>query len=496
MYYRKNCKPIKISRLSGKVEMETILNKWDVVIGLEIHAQIQTKSKMFSPDSASFASEENANIHPVSLGLPGTLPCLNKQVIESALQVGLAFHCQIQERSIFARKNYFYPDLPKGYQISQFNLPLLKKGFVEFYSKGEVKKVNVERIHLEEDAGRLLHQKDYSLVDFNRAGVPLLEIVSYPEISSPNEAAEYARMVRNILLYLKVCDGNLQEGSMRFDCNISLKPKGSSQLGTRVELKNLNSFRFVEKSLNFEIKRQSYLLDNGESVRQETRLFNPKKNETFPMRSKEEASDYRYFPEPDLPPLLVEKPKTFSIKELPFDKINRFCSQYKLPLNSAVIIVEEVDLCSYFEFAVEQVSNPKTLCNWLVNEVIARLNEHKISIQDMPIQSHQMAEFVDRIENKTLSSKMAKTVFSKMWSTGKSVDVLIKDLNLTKLEDEEVLLKIVKQILDEFPIQVEQYKNGKTGVYKFLMGQVMKLSKGQADPVKTDILLKKSLEKS
>ena len=475
--------------------METVLNNWDVVIGLEIHAHIQTQSKMFSSDSATFTSKGNENIHPVSLGFPGTLPCLNKKVIESALQVGLAFHCQIQEKSIFARKNYFYPDLPKGYQISQFDLPLLKKGFVEFYVQGEARKIHIERIHLEEDAGRLLHQKDYSLVDFNRAGVPLLEIVSYPEISSPNEAAEYARMVRNILLYLKVCDGNLQEGSMRFDCNISLKPKGSLKLGTKVELKNLNSFRFVEKALNFEIKRQSYLLDNGESIKQETRLFNPKKNETFPMRSKEEASDYRYFPEPDLPPLIVKKPDSLSVEELPFDKINRFCAKYELSLNSAIMIVGEVDLCSYFEETLKQTSNAKILCNWLVNEVIARLHENKISIHKMLIQPHQMAEFINKIETKTLSSKMAKNVFAEMWNTGKSVDVLIKDLNLTKLDDEKDLLKIINQVLNEFPKQVGQYQSGKTGVYKFLMGQVMKISKGQADPVKTDALLKKRLGK-
>ncbi len=476
--------------------MGTSLNKWSAVIGLETHARIQTKSKMFSPDPASFSAEENANIHPVSLGFPGTLPCLNKQVIESALQVGLAFHCQIQERSVFARKNYFYPDLPKGYQISQFDLPLLKGGFVEFYSNGEAKKIGIEKIHLEEDAGRLIHQENHSLIDFNRAGTPLLEIVSYPEISSPHEAAEYARMIRNILLYLKVCDGNLQEGSMRFDCNISLKPKRADTLGTKVELKNLNSFRFIEKALNFEIKRQSYLLDHGKPVPQETRLFNPKKNETFPMRLKEEASDYRYFPEPDLPPLLIKKPKNLSIKELPFDKINRFCSEYKLPLDSSALIVGTVDLCSYFESAVQQTISPKTLCNWLLNEVMSRLNECKLSLQEMPIQAHQMADFINQVENKTLSSKMAKTVFSKMWSTGKSVDALIKDLNLTKLEDEKVLSNMVRQILDEFPMQTAQYRSGKIGVYKFLMGQIMKLSKGQADPVKTNALLKKMLEKS
>ena len=475
--------------------META-NKWDVVIGLEIHAHIQTKSKMFSPDSAVFADTGNKNIHPVSLGFPGTLPCLNKKVVESALQAGLAFHCQIQEKSIFARKNYFYPDLPKGYQISQFDLPLLKKGYVEFYSNGEAKKVHIERIHLEEDAGRLIHQKNSSLVDFNRAGVPLLEIVSYPEISSPSEAAEYAKMVRIILLYLEICDGNLQEGSMRFDCNISLKPKGSSRLGTKVELKNLNSFRFMEKALNFEIKRQSHLLENEKSVQQETRLFNPKKSETFPMRSKEEASDYRYFPEPDLPPLVIKKPKALSVKELPFDKINRFCSEYELPLNSAVMIVGDLALCSYFELALKKTSHVKTLCNWMVNELVACLNEHKISIQKILIQPHQLAELVNQIENKTLSSKMAKNVFSEMWKTGKSTDNIIKDLNLTKLDDEQELLKIVHQVLNEFPQQVEQYHNGKTGVYKFLMGQVMKLSKGQADPVKTDTLLKRSLKKS
>ena len=472
------------------------VTQWDVVIGLEIHAHIQTKSKMFSPDSAVFTNEGNKNIHPISLGFPGTLPRLNKKVIESALQAGLAFHCQIQEKSIFARKNYFYPDLPKGYQISQFDLPLLKKGYVEFYSKGEAKKVNIERIHLEEDAGRLMHQKDYSLVDFNRAGVPLLEIVSYPEISSPNEAAEYAKMVRSILLYLGICDGNLQEGSMRFDCNISLKSKGSSQLGVKVELKNLNSFRFMEKALNFEIKRQSDLLESGQPVPQETRLFNPKKNETFPMRSKEEASDYRYFPEPDLPPLVIKKIPALSIKELPFDKINRFCSEYEVPLNSAVVIVGEVAFCSYFESALKKTSHAKILCNWMVNEVIARLNENKISVREMLIQPNHIAELVNQVEDKTLSSKMAKKVFSEMWKTGKPPSLIVKDLNLTKLDDEKELLKIIHQVINEFPQQTEQYQKGKTGVYKFLMGQIMKLSKGQADPVKTSVLLKQSLKKS
>ena len=469
-------------------------NSWECVIGLEIHAQMNTRSKMFSPDSTSFEEKENTTVHPISLGFPGTLPCLNKDVISLALKVGKAFHCQVQKKSVLERKNYFYPDLPKGYQISQFKIPLFKQGYVEFYHQEKVNKINIERIHLEEDAGKLIHQSEHSLVDFNRSGMPLLEIISHPEISSPKEAADYARMVRNILVHLEVCDGNLQEGSMRFDCNISLRPQGSKKLGTKVELKNLNSFRFIEKSLSFEIERQTQLLNQKKLVTQETRLYNPKKNQTFSMRTKEQASDYRYFPEPDLPPLVVEQTDESIDKELPIDQIKRFCSEYKIPLSFALLLTEEIELANYFETALKKTSHAQTLCKWVVNEMQAYLKDSKIEIKECLIAPEEMAELVNQIEQKLLSSKMAKNVFQQMWKTGKPLKVLVKEMNLTKLDDEESLSKIINQVLTDFPEQCEQYRNGKTTVYKFLMGQVMKISKGQADPEKANQILEKKLK--
>ena len=469
-------------------------NSLECVIGLEIHAQLQTKSKMFSPDSAVFSNQENTTIHPISLGFPGTLPCLNKDAIDKALQVGKAFHCKVQKKSIFERKNYFYPDLPKGYQISQFKIPLFQEGYVEFYHKETINKINLERIHLEEDAGRLIHQNEFSLVDFNRSGMPLLEIISHPEISSPEEAADYARMVRNVLVHLKVCNGNLQEGSMRFDCNISLRPVGTKKLGTKVELKNLNSFKFIEKALRFEIKRQSKVLNEKKSVIQETRLYDPKKNETFPMRTKEEASDYRYFPEPDLPPLVIEQVSTTLKQELPINKINRFCSEYNLPLSSVLLLAEEIEWASYFEKALKTTSHAQTLSKWIINEMRSYLKDSKIDAKDCPISPEEMGKLVNQIEKKLLSSKMAKDVFQQMWKTGKPLETLVKEMNLSRIDDEKQLSQIIEQVMKENPEQCEQYKNGKLTVYKFLMGQVMKVSKGQADPEKANQILKKKLE--
>lgn len=468
--------------------------QWSVVIGIEIHAHILSQSKMFSPDKTDFTLKANQHIHPVSLGLPGSLPFLNQKAIESALKAGRAFHCKIQKKSIFARKHYFYPDLPKGYQISQHSRPLLQGGFVEFFHQNQPCKIHLDRIHLEEDAGRLLHQKNYSLVDFNRAGVPLLEIVSKPEMTSPAQAAQYGRMVRNILIYLQVCDGSLQEGSMRFDCNISLRPSPAAPLGVKVELKNLNSFRFMEKALAFEVKRQSSLLNKGGEVLQETRLFDPKKGETFPMRKKETASDYRYFPDPDLPPLIVSASKEKPAAELPFQKTKRFCQDYSLPLESALILTEDPELCSYFEQGAGKSPSAAALCKWIINEVLGRLKEDKRSIKDSPVSALQLAELVHHIENKTLSSKMAKDVFSKMWETKKGVQELIKELNLKKLDDPKTLSSLIDQVIQKYPEQCRQYQQGKTTVYKFLMGQAMKLSKGQADPVQADALLKEKLK--
>ena len=470
-------------------------NKWEAVIGLEIHAQIQTNTKMFSPDKSFFSAEANTHIHPVSLGFPGTLPVLNKKTIEQAVLTGRAFHCEIQKRSIFARKHYFYPDLPKGYQISQFTFPLLQGGFVEFYSENQPCKVSLERIHIEEDAGRLLHEKQSSSVDFNRAGVSLLEIVSRPEITSPAEAANFARTVRLILIDLKISDGNLQEGSMRFDCNISLKPKGQTRLGTKVELKNLNSFRFIEKALNFEIKRQTRVLNEGGSIHQETRLFNPKKNETFSMRAKESSSDYRYFPDPDLLPLVFESLTADFTIQRPFEKTRSLVDEQKIPLPQALILVEEAELYNYFQEALKHTPHSQTLSKWIINEVLFFTKETKTPLKKIPILPRELGALVNEVENKTLSSKMAKNLFSKMWETGLSASVLIKKLNLKRMDDKESLNKITDQILKEFPQQCGQYRQGKTAVYKFLMGQIMKLSKGQADPEKAGALLKEKLKK-
>lgn len=470
------------------------MSSWSVVIGIEIHAHILSQSKMFSSDSSQFSLKENEHIHPVSLGFPGTLPVLNEQVVKSALKIGQAFNCDIQKKSIFARKNYFYPDLPKGYQISQYDQPLLKNGSVEFYYENQICKINLERIHLEEDAGRLLHQQNSSFVDFNRSGMPLLEIVSQPDLTSPKQAAEYSRMVRNVLVYLEVCDGNLQEGSMRFDCNISLRKSPQDKLGTKVELKNLNSFRFMEKALNFEIKRQSEILNTQGKIMQETRLFNPKKGETFSMREKEEASDYRYFPEPDLPPLIVQIPEKKLSLELPFQKTKRLHEKYKIPLDVISLLVEDVHLCSYFEKALEKTQATLLLSKWLTNEVLATLKENKVSIQDIPISAGELAELINQIENKTLSSKMAKDVFSQMWKTGQSVQDLIQKMNLKKITDPIKINELIDQVFQSFPEQCLQYKQGKTSIYKFLMGQLMKLSKGQVDPVQSDTLLKEKLK--
>lgn len=469
-------------------------SQWEVVIGLEIHAQINTQTKMFSPDSAEFSSRENSSIHPISLGFPGMLPSFNKKIIKKALLVGKAFNCDLNKESIFERKNYFYPDLPKGYQISQFKMPLLEKGYVEFYSQGEQKKIHLERIHIEEDAGKLSHQDGYSLVDFNRAGIPLLEIVSCPEIKSAEEAANYARMVRLVLIYLGVSDGHLQEGSIRFDCNISLKPCNESQLGTKVEIKNLNSFRFVEKALNYEIERQSHLLNKSKSILQETRLFNPKKGETFPMRSKEDASDYRYFPEPDLPPLIINHSLMEIKVELPFERIKKYEQDYKIPLNSATILVEDFYLCQFFEKCLKKSKHYLLLSKWLLNDVLGYLKENKLTSENISITSEQFVEFIDVIESKLLSSKMAKDLFPKIWKSKENIRELIKNLGVKKIDDTQNLNQFIDQVIEQFPEQCEKYRNGKENILKFLMGQIMKLSKGQADPEKTQKLLKEKIK--
>ena len=473
-------------------------NEWKTVIGLEIHAQLLTKSKLFSPDPSHFVGKENVHIHSVSLGLPGTLPVLNKKVLEYSVRVGLALNCHINQRSVFARKNYFYPDLPKGYQISQYEQPICEDGYVEFECEGKRKKVRIQRVHIEEDAGRFHHKGHCSLVNFNRAGVPLVEIVSMPDINSPLEAAEMVRSIRKILRYIEVCDGNLEEGSLRCDCNVSVKKISDSKLGTRTELKNINSFKFIEKAIEYEINRQIHTLNEGDQVIQETRLYDSAKNKTFPLRSKEEASDYRYFPDPDLLPIYLSnqwiEEQRKKIPELFLQKSDRFQRVYSLSSKETFLITEERSRADYFEKIVETKASAKFSANWLINEVLARCNEDRISVDICPVKPEQLGEMIKMIEKKEISGKIGKKVFSEMWNTKLSPEEIIKKLGFKKISDLSVLSEMVDNIIGKFPKQVADYKNGKEKIFGFFVGEIMKISRGQADPETLNEILKEKLK--
>ena len=472
---------------------------WKAVIGLEIHAQLLTKSKLFSPDPAPFVAEENQHIHPVSLGLPGVLPTLNQQALESAVRVGLALHCQVAQKSVFARKNYFYPDLPKGYQISQYDKPVCENGFIEFERDGVRKKVRIQRVHIEEDAGRFHHKGPYSLVNFNRAGVPLVEIVSEPDMNDPLEAGEMARSIRKIVRYLRVCDGNLEEGSLRCDCNVSVQRIEDSELGTRTELKNINSFRFIEKAIKYEIKRQIQVLSSGGKIVQETRLYDSAQNKTFPLRSKEEASDYRYFPDPDLLPVVlpknwIEKQKQ-GLPESFLQKADRFQEQYNLSAEESFFITEEKDRADYFEQTVHTGAGAKLSANWLINEVMARVNEEKIkTIGSCPVSPKLLGEMIKMIESKDISGKIAKKVFAQMWETAKNPKEIVQSLGLKKISDPDQLRTMVEEVITKFPKQVQDYKNGRTKIFGFFIGEIMKQTRGQADPEQLNQILKQKLQ--
>lgn len=475
------------------------LREWRTVIGLEIHAQLLTESKLFSSDPSHFVEKENEHIHPVSLGLPGTLPVLNSKALEYSVRVGLALNCHINHKSVFARKNYFYPDLPKGYQISQYEKPICENGYIEFEYDGVRKKVRIQRVHIEEDAGRFHHRGHCSLVNFNRAGVPLVEIVSKPDISSPAEAAEMARSIRKILKYLKVCDGNLEEGSLRCDCNVSVQKISDSQLGIRTELKNLNSFRFIEKAIEYEIKRQIHVLEGGDKVIQETRLYDSTKNKTFPLRSKEEASDYRYFPDPDLRPVILSnkwiEEQRQKIPESFLQKVDRFQAQYGLSSKESFLITEEKSRADYFEKIVSTKISAKLAANWLINEVLARLNEDKKqSISDCPVSPESLGEMLKMIEQKDISGKVGKKVFSEMWETKKSSREIVEKRGLKRISDKAVLSDMVETVMKQFPKQVEEYKKGKEKIFGFFIGKIMTLCKGQADPEQLNKILREKLK--
>ena len=467
-----------------------------VDIGLEIHAQLKSQTKLFSPDKAGWTKGENNETHPISLALPGTLPILNEKALKMALKTGLAFKGEIKNGSVFARKNYFYPDLPKGYQISQYDKPFCKGGQVNFFDKEKKVSIPLERIHLEEDAGRSLHKGSCSLINFNRAGIALLEIVTKPEISSPHTASLCAKAIRRTLRYLEVCDGNLEEGSMRCDCNISLRPEGQSQLGTKVELKNINSFRFIEKALLYEIDRQSQLLKSGGKVSQETRLYDSSKNQTRSMRSKESANDYRYFPDPDLPQIYFEGKllKELKLPELPFEKSQRFIQDYQLKTETATALAEDKESADYFEQVALESKDPQTASLWFRGELQALLKEKN---QDScPISVQDFSSLLKMIKEGLISNKMAKEIFIEMWDKRISPEQIVQEKNLQQISGEKELRSLILQTLEKYPQQVTAYKAGKSKLFSFFVGQIMKETKGQANPQKLSLLLKQELEKS
>ena len=463
---------------------------WETVIGLEIHVQLDTSSKIFSGASTTYGSEQNTNTSLVDLGYPGVLPVLNKDAVMMAIKFGLAVDADISRRSIFARKNYFYPDLPKGYQISQYELPIVQSGSLEIQlNDGSKKVVGITRAHLEEDAGKSIHDKfsNETAIDLNRAGTPLLEIVSEPDIRSAEEATAYMQKVHQLVRYLKISDGNMQEGSFRCDANVSVRPTGQKEFGTRAEIKNINSFRFVENAINYEVERQIDRLENGDEIVQETRLYDPDRDETRSMRSKEEANDYRYFPDPDLLPLEIDEETIKKIREsLPelFDaKVKRYIEVLKIKESDAEEIARNMQIAEYFEATLESFSkDPQLVSNWILSEVIAVLNRENIEINDFYIEPNRLASLLSRIDDNTISSKIAKDLFSQMLTSDETADEMIEKQGLEQITDEDSITQFVTEVLDEFSEQKDQYLAGKEQVLGFLVGQVMKRSKGKANP--------------
>ncbi|MFP3866652.1 MAG: Asp-tRNA(Asn)/Glu-tRNA(Gln) amidotransferase subunit GatB [Desulfobacteraceae bacterium] len=474
--------------------------EYEPVIGLETHAQLLTQSKIFCGCSTSFGAPPNTHTCPVCLGMPGVLPVLNKQVVEFAIKMALATNCQIAPLSRFARKNYFYPDLPKGYQISQYELPLAEHGFINIATNGLRRRIRIRRIHLEEDAGKLIHdeQRPVSYVDFNRTGVPLIEIVSEPDMHSPEEAVEYLRNLRNILLYLEICNGNMEEGSLRCDANISLRPQGSQEFGIRTELKNMNSFRHLLRALDYEIRRQRGLLLNGEEVVQETRLWDESQNKTFSMRGKEEAHDYRYFPDPDLVPVEVSAEWIEAVRqtlpELPEAKKARFMAEYGLPEYDAGVLTGEKALAQYFEDCVRKLAQPKQISNWIMSELLRELKKAEQSIESCLVTPVALARLLALVEQGTISGKMAKAVFEEMFATGQEAEAIVKARGLVQISDEAALETMAREILAAHAKEVAEYKEGKTKLMGFFVGQMMKKTKGQANPKLVNQLFQRLLQ--
>ena len=465
------------------------MTRYEPVIGLEVHAQLKTRSKLFCSCPTEFGKRPNANTCPVCAGMPGALPVVNKKAVEYAVKLALAVQCSINRHSLFARKNYFYPDLPKGYQISQYEEPLAENGRLSILSKESDKSIGITRIHMEDDAGKSIHSsiENQSYVDLNRTGVPLIEIVSEPDIRSPEEAVAYLRGLRSILMYLGICDANMEEGNFRCDANVSLRPIGQDPFGIRTELKNMNSFRHVQKALEYEIKRQEGLLSDGETVVQETRLFDDAKGVTKSMRGKEEAHDYRYFPDPDLIPLRLAETDIrqweADLPELPRTKMQRFQRQYVLPEYDAAILTAERDLAEYFEETIKQGSLPaKVVSNWIMTDVLRELREKNMSLSHCSFGPPQFAALLKLVESGKISAKTGKQIFPELFARGLDPEKYIADKGFVQISDDTELNRIVEEVLAENPDELKAYKEGKTKLLSFFMGQVMKKTKGQANP--------------
>jgi aspartyl-tRNA(Asn)/glutamyl-tRNA(Gln) amidotransferase subunit B len=484
---------------------QDVLAKYEPVIGLEVHCQLLTATKLFCSCRNRFGDEPNTNVCPVCLGLPGALPVLNRQAVTLAMRAALATHCTVHELSVFARKNYFYPDLPKGYQISQYERPLASDGYVEIAPGGTERRVRLQRIHMEEDAGKLLHEGfpwsgEKSGVDFNRAGVPLIEIVSHPDLRSAEEAHEYLTALKAVLVYAGVSECNMEEGSLRCDANVSLRPRGSEALGTRTEIKNLNSFRHVARAIEHEAARQAAVIESGGTVVQETRLWNADRGETASMRSKEEAHDYRYFPEPDLPPLAVSQEWIVEVRtslpELPADKRRRFVAEYRIPDYDAAVLTLSRDVADYFEAVAKHGRSPKAASNWVMTEVLRKLKEADQSLAACPVKPAALADLIRLIDAGTISGKIAKDVFEKMWATSEPPGTIVEREGLVQVSDESAIEAAIAEVIAASPEQAAAYRKGKTTTLGWFVGQVMRKTGGKANPKVLNDLLKKALDRS